>query len=53
MADVHFRLPYGLMSLHMYFGVPESEGKGAQRGDLREIALKAQVWSQYWASWMP
>ena len=21
-------------------------------GDLREIALKNQVWSQYWASWM-
>ena len=22
-------------------------------GDLREIALKDRVWSQYWASWMP
>ena len=24
MADVHFRVPYGLMSPHRYFGVPES-----------------------------
>ena len=24
MADVHFRVPHGLMSLHRYFGVPES-----------------------------
>ena len=32
MADVHIRVPYGLMSLHRYFGVPESQGKGAQRG---------------------
>ena len=31
MADVHFRVPYGLMSPHRYFGVPESQGKGAQR----------------------
>ena len=23
MADVHFRVPYGLMSPHRYFGVPE------------------------------
>ena len=23
-ADVHFRVPYGLMSPHRYFGVPES-----------------------------
>ena len=28
-------------------------GQGStQGGDLREIALKDQVWSQYWASWM-
>ena len=32
MADVHFRIPYGLMSPHRYFGDPESLGKGAQRG---------------------
>ena len=32
MADVHFRVPYGLMSPHRYFGVPESWGKWAQRG---------------------
>ena len=43
MADVHFRIPYGLMNQHRYFGVPESKGKGAQRGDFREIALKDQV----------
>ena len=24
MADVHFRVTYGLMSSHRYFGVPES-----------------------------
>ena len=24
MADVHFRVPYGLMSPHRYFGVAES-----------------------------
>ena len=24
MAEVHFRVPYGLMSPHRYFGVPES-----------------------------
>ena len=23
MADVHFRVPYGLISPHRYFGVPE------------------------------
>ena len=34
MADVHFRVPYGLMSQHRYFGVPESKGKGVHRGDL-------------------
>ena len=32
MADVHFRVPYGPMSPHRYFGVPESQGKWAQRG---------------------
>ena len=44
MADVHFRVPYGLRSLR----AREYTG-----GDLREIALKNRVWSQYWASWMP
>ena len=24
MADAHFRVPYGLISPHRYFGVPES-----------------------------
>ena len=32
MGDVNFRVPYGLMSPHRYFGVPESWGKGAQKG---------------------
>ena len=32
MADVHFRVPYGLESPHRYFGVPESYGKGVHRG---------------------
>ena len=47
MADVHFRVPYGLMSSHRYFGVPESKGKGDQGGDLGEIKLQDRVWSQY------
>ena len=58
MADVHFRVPYGLMRPHRYFGVPETQGKWAQGGgggggDLREIALQERIWSQYWASLMP
>ena len=32
MADVHFRVPYGLMVIHIYFGVPESLGKGVHTG---------------------
>ena len=43
MADVHFLVPYGLMSTLRYFGVPESYGKGAQRGDFCEIALQDRV----------
>ena len=43
MADVHFRVPYGLMSPHRYFGVPESYGTGAHRGDFCEIALQDRV----------
>ena len=43
MADVHSRVPYGLMSPHRYFGVPESYGKGAQRRDFCEIALQDWV----------
>ena len=43
MADVHFRVPYGLMSPHRYFGVPESYGKGEQWVDFCEIALKDRI----------
>ena len=39
MADVHFREPYGLMSLHIFFGAPESKGKGVHRGDLGKVSL--------------
>ena len=53
MADVHLRVPYGLMSQHKYFGVPESKGKEYTGGDLREMAFNDRVWSQYWASWTP
>ena len=43
MANVHFRVPYGLMSPHRYFGVPESKGREHTGGDLREIALQDRV----------
>ena len=43
MANVHFRVPYGLMSPHRYFGVPEFKGREHTGGDLREIALQDRV----------
>ena len=39
MADVHFRVPYGLMNPYMYFGVPESKGKGVHRDDIHKVAF--------------
>ena len=43
MADVHFRVPCGLMSPHRYFGFPELYGREHTGGDLREIALQDRV----------
>ena len=43
MADVHFRVPHGLMSQHRYFGVPESSGKGGHRGDIPKVAFQDRV----------
>ena len=40
MADVHFRVPYGLMSTLVFLGLRARE---YTVGDLREIALKDRV----------
>ena len=37
MDDVQFRVPYGLLSPHRYFGVPGSYGKGVHRGRSPQI----------------
>ena len=34
MADVNFRVPFGLMNPDIYFGIPQAKGKGVRVGNL-------------------